>query len=150
MKKSILTWALIVMVGISTSFAHGIEGVSEKVINSFKKEFVEAQNVQWESNKDFAKATFSIHGQVMFAYYNGEGNLVAVTRNLVASQLPITLLSEIKKNYGEYWISDLFEMSSNDETTYYITLENGDQKLVMKSDDSRSWEVFKKEKKVVS
>ena len=150
MKKSILTWALIVMVGVSTSFAHGIEGVSEKVMNSFKKEFADAKDVQWESTKDFATATFTIHGQVMFAYYNGEGNQLALTRNIVASQLPITLLSDVKKNYSEYWISDLFEMSSNNETTYYITLETGDQKLVLKSNDSRNWEVFKKDRKVVS
>src|SRR5687767_13592663 len=150
MKKSILTWALIVMVGVSTSFAHGIEGVSEKIMNSFKKEFADAKDVQWESTKDFAKATFTIHGQVMFAYYNGEGNQLALTRNIVASQLPITLLSDVKKNYSEYWISDLFEMSSNNETTYYITLETGDQKLVLKSNDSRNWEVFKKDRKVVS
>jgi hypothetical protein len=150
MKKSILTWALVLMVGISTSFAHGIEGVSERVMNAFKKEFAEAQNVQWESTKDFAKATFSIHGQVMFAYYNAEGKTLAVTRNIVASQLPISLLAEVKKNYGDYWISDLFEMSSDNETNYYITLENGDQKIVLKSADSRNWDVYKKEKKVVS
>jgi hypothetical protein len=150
MKKSILTWALILMVSVSTSFAHGIEGVSEKIMNSFKKEFVDAKDVQWESTKDFAKATFSLHGQVMFAYYNGEGGLLAVTRNIVASQLPINLLAEVKKNYGEYWISDLFEMSSNNETDYYITIENGDQKIVLKSSDSRNWDVYKKEKKIVS
>ncbi len=150
MKKSFLTWAFILMVGVSTSFAHGIEGVSEKVMNSFKKDFTEAQNVQWESTKDFAKATFTIHGQVMFAYYNTEANLLAVTRNIVTAQLPISLLSEVKKNYSEYWISDLFEMSSNENTTYYITLENGDQKLILKSDDSKNWETYKKEKKVVS
>ena len=98
MKKSILTWALILMVGISTSFAHGKEGVSERVMNSFKKEFAEAQNVRWESTKEFAKATFTIHGQVMFAYYNSDANLLAVTRNIVAAQLPINLLTEIKKN----------------------------------------------------
>ena len=118
MKKSILTWALILMVGVSTSFAHGIEGVSEKVMNSFKKEFSEAKDVQWESTKDFAKATFALHGQIMFAFYNGEGSLLAVTRNIVASQLPLSLLAEVKKNYVDFWISDLFEMSSNDHTTY--------------------------------
>lgn len=150
MKKSILTWALILMVGISSSFAHGIEGVSDKVMNSFKKDFTEAKNVQWESTRDFAKATFSMHGQVMFAYYNSDGNLIAVTRNIVAAQLPLTLLTDVKKNYSDYWISDLFELSSNDSTAYYITLENGDQKIVLKSDDSKNWELYKKEKKVVS
>ena len=150
MKKSILTWALILMVGVSTTFAHGIEGVSEKVMNSFKKDFTEAKDVQWETTKELSKATFTIHGQIMFAYYNNDANLLAVTRNIVAAQLPLNLLNEMKKSYNEYWISDLFEMSSENNTTYYITLENGDQKIVLKSDDSRNWETFKKEKKVVS
>lgn len=150
MKKSILSWALILMVGLSTSFAHGIEGVSEKIMNSFKKEFSQATEVQWESTKELAKATFSMHGQIMFAYYNVDGNLLAVSRNIVAAQLPMSLLNDVKKNYNEYWISDLFEMSANDLTTYYITLENGDQKIVLKSDDSKNWEIFRKEKKVVS
>src|SRR5688500_12079758 len=117
MKKSILTWALILMVGISTSFAHGKEGVSEKVMNSFKKEFTEAQNVQWEITKDLSKATFTIHGQVMFAYYNNDASLLAVTRNIVAAQLSISLLTEMKINYNEYWISDLFEMSTEKNMT---------------------------------
>ncbi len=150
MKKSFLTWALILMVGVSTSFAHGFEGVSEKVMNSFKKEFANAENVQWESGKEFAKATFGYHGQVMFAYYNNDGTLLAVTRNIMAGQLPLSLLSEVKKNYSEYWISDLFEMSSNNETSYYITLENGDQKIVLRSVDSTSWDVYRKDKKVIS
>ncbi len=150
MKKSFLTWALLLMVGVSTSFAHGFEGVSEKVMNSFKKEFANAENVQWESGKEFAKATFSYHGQVMFAYYNNDGTLLAVTRNIMAGQLPLSLLSEVKKNYSEYWISDLFEMSSNNETSYYITLENGDQKIVLRSVDSTSWDVYRKDKKVTS
>jgi len=150
MKKSILTWALVLLVGVSTSFAHGIEGVSERVMSSFKKEFAEAKDVQWESAKDFSKATFSLHGQVMFAYYSTDGSLIAVSRNIAPSQLPIALLAEVKKSYGDYWISDLFELSTNDNTDYYITLENGDQKVVLKSNGARNWDLYKKEKKVVS
>jgi len=149
MKKVILVWALLLTVGLSATFARPAENVSEQVMNSFKKDFASAQDVSWESGKDFTKATFKINDQVMFAYYGKTGELIATTRNILSSQLPISLLAELKKNYSEYWISDLFEMAANNATTYYVTVQNGDQKVVLKSDGVEGWETFKKEKKAI-
>ena len=117
--------------------------------NYFKKDFSGAQDVNWESGKDFAKATFKMNDQVMFAYYSKDGDLVAVTRNIISAQLPISLLADLKKSYGAYWITDLFEMAANNSTTYYITLQNGDQNVILKSNGASGWEMFKKEKKAI-
>jgi hypothetical protein len=38
-------------------------------------------------------------------------------------------------------------MAANNENEYYVTLENGDYKLVLKSNGTNGWEVFKKERK---
>lgn len=149
MKKMMLVWALLLTVGIGSSFAHPIESVSQQVINAFKKDFSGAQDVKWEEGKEFAKATFKMNDQVMFAYYSNEGELVAVTRNIISAQLPINLLADLKKSYGQYWITDLFEMAANSTTTYYITLQNGDQNVILKSNGATGWEIFKKEKKAI-
>ncbi len=147
MKKIMLVWALVLTVGIGSSFANPTENVTQQAVNAFKKDFASAQDVSWEVNKETAKATFSMNGQVMFAYYSQAGELVAVTRNIVSSQLPINLMADLKKEYNEYWISDLFEMAANSSTAYYVTLQNGDQTVVLKSNGSAGWEVFKKVKK---
>ena len=147
MKKSILTWVLLLTVSISSTFANTIKNVSETVISSFKKDFASAQDVTWEKSKEVSKATFKFNDQVMFAYYAEDGNLLAVIRNIVSTQLPINLLSDLKKNYGSYWISDLFEMAADNSTSYYVTLQSGDQTIVLKSYSSTGWETFKKEKK---
>lgn len=147
MKKFMLIWALLLTVGVGSSFAHKLENVNEQVINSFKKDFASAQDVVWEKNKDIAKATFKMNDQVMFAYYTEDGNMLAAIRNIVSGQLPISLLSDLKKNYTGYWISDLFEMSSNDNTAYYVTVEDGAQKIVLKSLGSSGWETYRKDKK---
>lgn len=147
MKKFMLIWALLLTVGVGSSFAHKLENVNEQVINSFKKDFASAQDVVWEKNKDIAKATFKMNDQVMFAYYTEDGNMLAAIRNIVSGQLPISLLSDLKKNYAGYWISDLFEMSSNDNTAYYVTVEDGAQKIVLKSLGSSGWETYRKDKK---
>lgn len=46
-----------------------------------------------------------------------------------------------------YWVSDLFEVAKNGTTSYYITLENADTKLVLQSTGGSNWSEFKKEKK---
>ena len=147
MKKKLLTLVLLLGVAISSTFANGADGVNDRVIKSFKKEFASAQDVQWEISKDFYQATFKLNDQVMYGYYNGDGQLIALTRNITSVQLPISLLAEIKKNYSQYWISDLFEIAMNNETAYYLTVENGDYSIVLKSNGTDGWEVFKKERK---
>lgn len=147
MKKSILIWVMLLTLGVSNTFAHTFENVSEQVMNSFKKDFASAQDVTWEKTKDIAKATFKLNDQVMFAYYAEDGSMLAVIRNIVSAQLPISLLADLKKTYNGYWISDLFEMASDNSTTYYVTVEDGGQKIVLKSMGSSGWETFKKDKK---
>lgn len=147
MKKSILMWAMMLTMGLTTVFANNEVTVSQKAVSSFKKDFSAAQDVSWESNKDYSKATFKINNQVMFAYYTQTGDLMAVTRNITSTQLPINLLSSLKKNFGNYWITDLFEVSSSTDASYYATVENADQKVILKSNGTSSWETYKKEKK---
>jgi hypothetical protein len=149
MKRNILVLALLLTLGMSSTFANNAEGVSDRIINSFKKDFTNAQDVQWEKTKEFVKVTFSMNDQVMYAYYGNTGSLIAVTRNILSGQLPINLLADIKRNYGSYWISDLFEISMNNETAYYITLESGDQTLILKSAGASGWDIHKKEKKSI-
>ena len=150
MKKSILSLALMLMIGLSSTFANNAEGVNQRVMNSFKKEFANAKDVKWESGKEYVKATFTMNGQTLFAYYSENGEMLAVTRNIVSSQLPIILLNDLKKDYSNFWITDLFEMAADNETAYYVTLECSDNIIVLKSSDSSNWEVFKKEKKQIA
>ena len=150
MKKTIVTFLTILSISISSAFANNEEGINLKATASFKKEFNSAVNVKWEAGKEFAKATFELNGQVMFAYYSAEGELMAVTRNIVSSQLPFKLLAEIKTNHKQAWISDLFEISANGETTYYVTLESAEAKTILKSAGTAGWENYKKEKKIIT
>lgn len=147
MKKRILALALLLTIGFSSTFANNEEGVNKQVVNAFKKEFAAAQNARWEAGKEFTKVTFTLNGQVMFAFYTGEGELLGLSRNITSAQLPISLLAELKRNYSDYWITDLFEMASNNETDYYVSLNGADTTLVLKSSGSSGWSVYKKAKK---
>ncbi|HTI11211.1 MAG TPA: hypothetical protein VL832_21715 [Puia sp.] len=146
MKKVILSLATVLMIGIS-AFASKNDEVNQLAVNNFNREFVSARNIVWEQKQDYLKVTFTLNEQVLFAYYNNNGDLQAIVRNIVSSQLPINLLTDVKKDYSGFWISDLFEIASDDQTTYYVTLENADKKIVLRSNGADSWDVYAKTKK---
>jgi hypothetical protein len=147
MKKIFLSLAAVALMGIS-AFANGNgEIVSQRTLAAFKSDFASATHTTWERKDGFIKATFSFNGQTLYAYYDYNGELKAVVRNIVSDQLPINLLTSLKQEYPDYWISDLFEISADNATTYYVTIENSDKKIVLKSDASAYWNVFSKQKK---
>src|ERR1700722_6217605 len=148
MKKIFLSLAAVALMGIS-AFANGNdEIVSQRTLAALKSDFTNATHTVWEHKDGFTKATFSFNGQVLCAYYDdNDGQLQAVVRNIVSDQLPLNLLASLKKDYAEYWITDLFEISADNETTYYVTVENAGKKIVLKSDGASYWNVFSKEKK---
>ena len=99
-----------------------------------------------EENNNFTKFTFTTDGVIMSAFYSTGGELLAVTRNIVSSQLPINLLTSLKKHYSNTWITDLFELSGDNQDCYYITLENADSKVTLRSNGD-NWELYTTTKK---
>jgi hypothetical protein len=148
MKRTIITLALSLILG-TASFANNEETINAKAEQSFKKEFAQAKDVSWQKAGEMVKATFTLNERVLFAYYSESGDLIAITRNITTDQLPISLQTSLRKNFSGYWVSDLFEMVSGGQTNYYITVENADQKVVLKSEDFGSWSTYRKEKKDV-
>ena len=138
---------LAIAVSTFSAFA-GEEKVNQKVLNAFKKEFNTAREVEWTTGSNYYKATFVYNEKHVFAYYNENGELLGLTRYLSPVDLPMNLQKNLKNDFKEYWISDLFEIAKNDGTAYLLTLENADTKIVLKSTDSSNWSVYSKVKKV--
>jgi hypothetical protein len=62
-------------------------------------------------------------------------------RNILSNQLPARLLTVIKKNYKDYWITDLHKENINGKISYFITLENPDQTVKLNTTHSTGWAV---------
>lgn len=144
MKKIIV----ILAIAISSFSAFASEPVSSTVLNAFNKEFTGVKDVKWTSGENYVKASFVFNGQNVVAFYEQNGQLIAMTRNITSLEMPISLQTSLKNQYKGYWISDLFEMSNNEGTVYYITMENADSKLVLKSNGSSKWTSFKRAAKI--
>lgn len=147
MKKIIITLAMIVTMGTMSTFA-GEENVNPQVLDAFKNEFSSAKEVKWTAESNYYRAAFTFNGLHVFAFYNPEGELLGLTRYISSLELPLKLQSDLKKNYSDYWITDLFEVAINDSTNYYITLENADSKIVLKTTGGNTWKTHKKIRKL--
>lgn len=125
----------------------GEEKVAPEVLDAFNNEFSTAKEVEWTIGSDYYMATFTYNEAHVFAYYNADGRLLGLTRYISPDVLSMNLQASLKKNYSDFWISDLFEVAKNGGTAYYITLENADKKIVLESAGGKDWELFKKVRK---
>ena len=146
MKKIMMTLALALTLSTMYAFT-GEEAINKQALNAFKTEFASATDAAWTVGSDYYKVTFTMNDQKLFAYYSMNGEFMAVTRFISSFQLPLNLQSSLKRSNTNYWITDLFEMANHDGTSYYVTLETADSKIVLKSTDGSDWSVFQKSKK---
>jgi hypothetical protein len=145
MKPLLIALTLLASLFTQPSFANEHD-VTPTVLKSFQTTFATAKDVSWTAGDSHFKAQFELSGQVVAAYFSTEGNLLAVTRNITTHQLPLALQTGMKKGHESAWVTDLFEMSNDEGTSYYVTLETADSKVVLKSNGS-GWIAYSKTKK---
>ena len=140
MQKVIFTIALFLTVGLSYSFASPATS-NDEISIAFSRSFKHAQIISTDRYKTYTRLTFKMNDMIMFAYYSENGELLAITRNILSTQLPMALLVSLRTSYSDYWISELFEISGESQNCYYVTLENADSKITLRSVADR-WDVF--------
>jgi hypothetical protein len=140
--KIALTAALLLTLGATTTFAANTTD-NGGANASFRKDFKQAELLTTDAGKDYTKITFKMNGVILFAFYNEQGELLAVTHNIKANELPINLLMPIKLNYSDYWITDCFEIDTNGTNSYYITLQNTDTQVILHS-NGNDWDTYSK------
>jgi hypothetical protein len=147
MKKTALITAFILLTAVTGLFAKDDDKINSAVRANFVKEFSTAKDVHWQLQKDYELAQFSLNGQILTAYYSHEAVLVALIHHIPMDHLPIFLMQEVKKSYNGYWVTDLFEAAADGDSHYYLTLENSDQVVKLRSAGSTYWTVEKTRKK---
>jgi hypothetical protein len=146
MKRFLFTLTILCSLISFSSFANPTEKIASRVLQAFNNSFKNAANVEWTIGDNFYKASFQIDEQYVNAFYSIEGEMIAVTKRITSTQLPVALQTALKEETQSAWITDLFEIANEEGTSYYVTVENADQKLVLKSEGS-SWTSFKKYQK---
>src|SRR3979411_2366390 len=145
MKKIMI--ALVMFFNVMKTSAFANEGtVNQEVLNAFKIEYSSAKDVSWTVGDNYYKASFTMNDQKLFAFYAVDGEFLALTRYISSVQLPESIQSNLRKQFKEKWITDLFEVVNGEGTMYYATLENADTKVILKS-GTGYWSLYRKEDK---
>jgi hypothetical protein len=145
--KSLLIAVTLFFTVLTTSSLAADKTVNPVVLKSFNNTFTSAKDVAWTITESFFKAQFQLNGQYITAFYLSDGSMVGLSRNITVAQLPITLQADLKKSYNDYWVSDLFEVTTEGSTEYYITIESGSEKSILKSTSNLGWTAYQKTKK---
>jgi hypothetical protein len=147
MKKLLTAAVLSSVLLVNAAFANKNENVNIQVETAFKQEFVQAKDVSWQKTNAYYKATFKLNGETVNAYYTEAGEMLGIIHNILSTQLPINLQTSLKKEYENYWITELFEFSRPDSNGYFITIQNADQVITLQSTNGSSWYTYSKSKK---
>jgi hypothetical protein len=148
MKKIFLSIA-IGLAAFSTAFAKAPDNVNDRAMAAFQRDFYKASEVHWSANSNCVMASFLLDNQTQYAYYDYQGTLIGVVHHILTSSLPEDLSRDIKKHYSGYWVSELFQVSSEQGVYYYIQMKNADETLVLSTEGTGSWHKYSMPKSIV-
>ncbi|HEV8272158.1 MAG TPA: hypothetical protein VGQ04_12695 [Chitinophagaceae bacterium] len=144
MKKLIILTCLFAALSVAAS---NPPEVTEKVLKAFNETFMKATDVVWHETQNIYEASFKQSEIISRAIYDKEGNLLRTTRYYSQENLPINILTKLQKRYAGKSVYGVTELSSEDEVSYHITLQDETNWYVIKADNFGNLELSKKFKK---
>lgn len=157
MKKLFITAAIATMFSASvfadgTKKAHTVN-VSYAAVTQFNADFVNASNITWTVDRNFQKADFIYEGIKMTAFYNLQGDFVAVTQDIDAKAIPAAAKKEIADKYVGYAVKEVIVVQNNtelnpdaDETAYFVDLKSDSKEVLVKLTPEAHVEFYKEVK----
>jgi len=131
MKK--ILFALLLFVA-TASQAMGVPDVNEKILKAFKETFTYAEDVVWQEMDNVYQVNFW-QGEINIrARYDKLGNLLGTIRYYYEKQLPPAILAKIKSKYAGKAIFGVTEVSSEEETNFFVSLRDDKNWYTVRSD----------------
>jgi hypothetical protein len=121
--KKLIVLAYSLMIGVS-SFAYSGINVNEKLLQTFKERFPNAEQVNWTEMPESYIVNFMEDGVRTNITYDKDGAFVRSTRYYKEQNLPYYLLTAIKRKYTGKKIFSVTEISTPDGIEYYVKLED--------------------------
>lgn len=149
MKKFFVSLLMVISVYSFANTPGSGDKVSAHIKAALEKEFAGAQYIVWQSLKDHQiyHAKFLYNNEQLNAFFEQDGNLLAIGRFITPVALPLIITKNLTNRYGSFQVKDAVEYTRSGETSYLVTLENEQSRIVVEAYDSGNLYVFKKEKK---
>ncbi|MFN3665620.1 MAG: hypothetical protein ACK4S0_05645 [Sediminibacterium sp.] len=145
-KLFILTLALIAL-GTS-AFADTNKKVSYNGASHFTSNYTGAKEVSWSADANYEKVSFMENGIKKEVFYTHQGELIGSAKAFAFDKLPKAVLQTIttKYTYPEFQLEDIIEFENAEgETSYFVSMDKSDMKLVLEITTYGQVSVFSKE-----
>ncbi|ATL46341.1 hypothetical protein COR50_03655 [Chitinophaga caeni] len=150
MKKLIAILSIATLLIANSTFAKDSKSISnQKVMDTFNEEFVGASDVTWytSDSKDSYVARFTIKETKVTAHFDKHGNLLATSRYISDSDLPLPVITRLMNRYPNENIRNIVEYTVSGQVSYVITLENTTQWKVVKAHPGGALSIMQKLRK---
>ncbi len=140
---------ILVCVMTLTTGAFAADGftISEKILNTFKQTFPDAQQVKWLEQADRYTVNFKENGILTKIDYDKDGNFISSLRYYTEKNLPINILCRLQKKYADKKVFGVTEMTAENTVEYYIKLEDNENWITVKSNVDGNMQVVEKYRK---
>lgn len=132
MKKLILFAAIVL--SAAASFGRDID--NRKMRLAFDRVFAGATDVRWYETDNNYMAKFTLKARKVTAHFDKDGTLIATSRIISDSELPLDVISTLIRKYPDQKIHSVVEYVVDGNTYYAITLESATEWTVLRTN---SW-----------
>ena len=133
--KTIALTALMFAAFTISAFAKPTE-VSKFIVKQFQKQFNQINDVTWKTTNEFISASFHTDGKKTSVFYNNDGNLIGVSKEVTLTDLPKAAQKTIDEHYSKFNVASVIEFTeANGTFNYYIQLQNERKQIILKADE---------------
>lgn len=111
--------------------------VPSVVLNSFKTDFPNATQVDWDKVKGNYVAEFEVETVDHEVKFSADGKKIMQKKDLIEASLPATIITSIKTNFSAYVLEEIEEVIKEGVTYYQVELDTKgkpDKKMVFSAD----------------
>jgi hypothetical protein len=144
--RSLLTLCCVLTLSAG-AFARDGFIISDKLLNSFKQTFPDAEQVKWMEQEDKYTVNFKEKGILTKIEYDRDGNFLASVRYYTEKNLPVNIICKLQKKFADKTVFGVTEMTTDNAVEYYIKLEDANSWVTVRSGIDGNMSVVEKYKK---
>lgn len=142
MKKLFISGLLAITVALSSFAAEGNK-VNYAAESNFASQFKRVSDVQWNSGKNYTKATFVLNNVRTEALYTPAGEFIGTNQAITLEELPLKAKRAFAKKFDGYTVKEAIRFEGVQESAYYISAENEKNAVILKVEESGAMSTVK-------
>lgn len=113
--------------------SHAVAAPNDTVLRVFSQTFPDAEYARWVEDSEYYIVSFTRNETQCRIWYDKEGALIYALRYCRESELPLSVLLTVKKEYHDKHIDGVTELTNKSGVTYEILLSDNKKWYVIKA-----------------